>query len=61
MCKINIIPISQMVKLSQKGSFLTVPVPPQKGSKPEIRTQNLQEPDSECIPPQHADLFGGFF
>lgn len=28
--KMNIIPISQVVKLSQKDSFLTVPVPPPK-------------------------------
>lgn len=58
--KMNIIPVSQVVKLSQKDSFLTVPVPPppEKSSKPEIRTKNLQETDSECIPPQHADLFG---
>lgn len=57
-CEINIIPMSQMVKLSQKGGFLTVPVPPKKSSKPE---SELQEADSECIPPQHADLFGFSF
>lgn len=43
-------------KLSQKGSFLSASVPTKMSSKHKIRTQNIQEADSECILPQHADL-----
>ena len=48
------------MQLSQNSSFLTAPVLPKESSKPEIRTQNLRETGSECIPPEHADLFGFF-
>lgn len=33
----NIIPISQVVKLSQKGNFLTVPLPPKRAAKKKIK------------------------
>lgn len=52
--EMNIIPISQ-TKLSQKGNFL-LPRLLQKSSKPEVKTQNLWETDSEYIPPLNADL-----
>lgn len=33
----NIIPISQVVKLSQKGHFLTVPLLPKRAAKKKIK------------------------
>lgn len=60
-CKLSIISISQVVKLSQKGSFLTVPDSPKKSSRPAIKPQNFKETYFECIPPQHANLFAVFF
>lgn len=61
MCNVRIISTSQVVKLSQKDGFLTIPDSPKKSSRPEIRPQNFKETYFECIPPQHADLFGVFF
>lgn len=61
-CNVSIISISQVVKLSQKDSFLAVPDSPKKSSRPEIRPQNFKETYFEFIPrTQHADLFGVFF
>lgn len=43
-CKLSIISISQVVKLSQKGSFLTVLIPPKRAADLKSNPRTLKKP-----------------